>query len=366
MKKKFKQNLGSVIWVWLILVVIIIIPSCQKFPHPQSSYEQVNLVANNNEYGAARIDPTFINGWGMAITPTGNFWVSAANTGLSTVWDKNGTELRPSVTIPSPGNATMGGHPSGQVFNGSTDFKLPNGNPARFIFAGLDGVVTGWNGGDNAVIALNHAKAGYVYTGIALATNAAGANFLYMANFSKKRIDVYDGNWHRVEIAFKDADVPKSYAPFNIQNLNGKLYVMYAKPSEEDHEEKGAGLGYVSIFNADGTLEKHFISAGKLNAPWGVAAAPMNFWTDDHGNPVANVILVGNFGDGKINAFDRSGIYLGTLENKGKPVEIEGLWGISFPPATATAIDPGWLYFAAGPDDETHGLFGYIKNVTKE
>ncbi|MEO7801817.1 MAG: TIGR03118 family protein [Ginsengibacter sp.] len=302
----------------------------------------------------------------MAITPTGNFWVSAANTGLSTIWDKTGVELRPSVTIPSPANATSGGHPSGQVFNGSSDFKLPNGNPARFIFAGLDGVITGWNGGDNAVVALNNAKTGSVYTGIGIATNSAGANFLYMANFGKKRIDVYDGNWQRVDMAFKDADVPKSYAPFNIQNLTGKLYVMYAKASAESEEETGAGLGYVSIFNVDGTLDRHYISAGKLDAPWGVAAAPINFWTDEHGNPTPDVILVGNFGDGKINAFNKSGNYLGTLKSKGKPIEIGGLWGLSFPPATATAIDPGWLYFAAGPDEERDGLFGYLKNVRKE
>ncbi len=323
-------------------------------------------MANNDEYGAARIDPQFLNGWGMAISPNGFFWVSAANTGLSTVWDKNGVEVRPSVTIPSPGNPIMGGHPSGQVFNGTNDFKLPDGNPARFIFAGLDGVITGWNGGNSAVVALNHAKANAVYTGIALASNSAGANFLYVANFSKHRIDVYDGNWTRVDVALKDIDVPKSYSPFNIQNLNGKLYVMYAKVSDEGEEEVGQGLGYVSIYNPDGTLDKHFISAGKLNAPWGVAAAPINFWTDEHGNPVANVILVGNFGDGKINAFDHAGNFLGTLKNKGKPIEIEGLWGISFPPVTATTIDPGWLYFAAGPHEETHGLFGYIKNVTKD
>lgn len=366
MQKKFKHITWWTSNTWFFaLAAIVCIQACKKpLPHHRN-YEQVNLVANNNEYGAQRIDPQFQNGWGLVFSPGGVAWVSAANTGLSAVWDSNGIPIRPFVTIPSPGNPMAGGHPSGQVFNGTTDFKLPNGNPARFIFAGLDGIISGWNGGDAAVIAVNDSKSHAVYSGIALATDNSGANYLYTANFSAGEIEVYDKDWKEVNMAFHDSKVPNDFSPFNIQNINGKLYVMYAKVGPSGEEDAGPGLGYVTIFNPDGTFERRFASQGHLNAPWGITAAPPDFWTDDHNNPVSGVILVGNFGDGHINAFDENGTFLGTLKSKGEPIEIYGLWGISFPPATSP-IDPGKLYFAAGPDNEADGLFGYIENVTKE
>lgn len=365
-KKSQGSNRPLISYAGLFLLgLIMILQACQKPPHrDRKNYTQVNLVANNDEYRAARIDSKFINGWGISFSPGGVAWVSAANTGLSEVWDSLGKEVRPAVTIPSPGDAGMGGHPSGQVFNGTTDFKLPNGNPARFIFAGLDGVITGWNGGDAAVVAVDDSKSGAVYTGIALAADNTGANFLYAANFSARKIDVYDKDWKEVDKPFWDPDIPAGYSPFNIQNIGGKLYVLYAKVGPDGEEEKGLGLGYVDIYNPNGSLVRRFTSKGPLNAPWGVAAAPPGFW-DGGMNDLENVILVGNFGNGQINAFDEWGKHLGTLKSSGKTLVIEGLWGISFAPVSATAVNPGWLFFAAGPDDETHGLFGYIKNTTK-
>ncbi|MEO8412005.1 MAG: TIGR03118 family protein [Ginsengibacter sp.] len=351
----------------LALVGLFLIPfllsmeSCKKEPKELADFNQVNLVANNNEYGATtRVDPTFINGWGIAFSSGGTAWVSAEGSGLSEVWNSAGNVAIPAVTIPSAGDIPTGGHPSGQLFNGTTDFVLANGKPARFIFAGLDGVISGWNGGTAAVSAIDDSKSGAVYTGITLASDG-GANFLYVANFSAGKIDVYDKNWAEVWKSFKDPWVPRGYSPFNIQNIGGMLYVMYAKLGPGGDEEKGAGNGYVAIFNTGGSLVKHFISRGALNAPWGVAQAPAGFFTQDMGmGNTQNAILVGNFGDGRINVYDENGRFIGPLRSKNRPLVIDGLWAISFAPVTATTINPNWLFFAAGPDDEADGLFGYI------
>jgi uncharacterized protein (TIGR03118 family) len=156
-----------------------------------------------------------------------------------------------------------------------------------------------------------------------------------------------------------DPGLPSGYSPFNIQAIDNKLYVMYAKVGADGEEEVGQGKGYVDIFNTDGTLDRRFISNGQLNAPWGVTKAPAEFWGPDA--PGTNVILVGNFGDGHINAYSSDGNFLGQLRASGNPIVIEGLWGIEFAPSTSTAIPHNRLYFAAGPDDEEEGLFGYIR-----
>lgn len=362
MQKIIRQKRSRVLVTgWLFLIAIMLaVPGCKKNPPIPliKNFKQVNLVANNDKYAAARIDPAFLNGWGLAFGGTGIAWISLEGSGLSAVLDKDGNEAIPGgVTIPTVGDPTGGGHPSGQVFNSTPDFKLPNGNKAFFIFAGLDGIISGWNGGPAAVTAIDDSKSHAVYSGIAIAS-VDGNNFLYVANFSAGKIDVYDKNWVEVEKPFKDPRLPEGFSPFNIQNIGGKLYVMYAKVGPNGDETKGAGLGIVDIYRPNGSLEKRFVTGGALNAPWGVAAAPPEFWGTD--SDLANAILVGNFGDGRINVYDWSGRFLGPLRSKEKPLEIDGLWGISFPPVTATTIPPGWLYFAAGPDDEADGLFGYI------
>ena len=344
----------------ILMAVIFIIPGCKKNAPVAliKDFRQVNLVANNDEYAAVRIDPTFINGWGIAFSPTGTAWVSAEGAGYSTVWDKDGNQVLTPVTIPSKSDIATGGHPTGQVFNASTDFNLPNGKPAKFIFAGDDGIISGWNGGPAAVTAIDDSQSGASYTGIAIAS-VDGRNYLYVANFSAHKIDVYDKNWVEVEkMFFTDPNLPDNYSPFNIQNVGGKLYVMYAKIGADGEEVKGHGLGIVDVYKPNGSLERRFVTGGALNAPWGVAAAPAAFW--GAGADVSNAILVGNFGDGRINVYNQSGTFIGPLLSNDKPLEIDGLWGISFAPTTATAINPGWLYFAAGPDEEADGLYGYI------
>jgi uncharacterized protein (TIGR03118 family) len=333
-----------------------------KNPQGQKDFVQVNLVGNNDEYDPAHIDPHLVNAWGIAFSSGGVAWISSQEGHVSAIYDRDGNLIaaRPEVAIPSPGAAT-GGNPTGTVVNidpNTADFKLSNGSAGRFFFVGVDGILSGWNpaSGNFALVIKNNSPAA-VYTGLAMAQNSAGNYYLYAANFSAGKIDVWDKNFTAVQMAFTDPDLPAGYAPFNIQNVNGKLYVMYAKVGADGDEEKRPGLGFVDIYDTNGNLEKRFASHGQLNAPWGVAWAPATFF--DEGGIGQAAILIGNFGDGHINAFSLDGAFLGQLRAHGNPIEIEGLWAITFPPATST-IDPNRLYFAAGPDDEKEGLFGYI------
>jgi len=368
--------LSKAVYPAFALVLLTVIFSCQKNvekttaaneeiatkaipPKELKDFVQVNLVGDNDEYSPAHIDPNLVNGWGISFPASGPAWVSAEGTGKTTIYNGEGVAAGISpVTIPPAGNAPSS-HPTGQVFNPTTDFKLPNGNPARFIFATAEGGVSGWNGGATAIKKVD-AFPNAAFLGIALA-NDAGNNFLYVANFAQGKINVYDKDWVEVTTKpFSDPGIPDGYSPFNIQAIDGKLYVMYAKVDpEEGEEEAGEGLGYVDIFNSDGSFAKRFISNGQLNAPWGIAKAPRGFWGEE--SSTSDVFLVGNFGDGHINAYADNGKFLGQLRQHGEPIVIEGLWGIAFAPSTSTALNRNWLFFAAGPDDEEHGLFGYIK-----
>jgi uncharacterized protein (TIGR03118 family) len=328
------------------------------------NYQQVNLVANNDEYDNPHIDPHLLNAWGLAFSSNGIAWVSSQGGHVSAVYDKEGNMVaaRPEVAIPSP-TGTTGGLPTGQVINSdpnTADFVLSNGSSGRFFFVGLDGVISGWNPGAGNFALKIKSNTGSVYTGVTMIQNSAGEYHLYAANFSLKKIEVWNKNFVSVNLPFSDPGLPAGYSPFNIQAVGGSLYVMYAKLGAGGEPDKGAGLGYVDVYNADGVLEKRFASMDHLNAPWGVAWAPDTFFCDDDGNPTS-VILVGNFGDGYINAYSLKGKFLGQLKgDKGKAIQIDGLWALMFPPATATTIDPNRLYFTAGPDDEEDGLFGYL------
>jgi len=328
--------------------------ACKKDHHDgfQFNVSQVNLVADTEGYNAAQIDTNLVNAWGMAVAPSGPIWVSANHAGVSTIYDNTGKTLRAPVTIPS---ATAGqpGAPTGQIFNSTTDF---GGN--KFIFAGEDGTIAAWSSGSAATIVANRSSSDAVYKGITMA--AVGSdNFLYVANFKGGKIDVYDKNFNYVaDKPFADPDIPAGFGPFNIQNIEGKLYVTYAKlkgPDNED-DEAGPGNGFVDIFNPDGSLIQRFASHGSLNSPWGIALAPAGF--ADAGPS----ILIGNFGDGKINVFDTNGSFKGQLRNNGKEIAISGLWAIDFLKGKVAGGNPSDpLYFTAGPEDESHGLFGYLK-----
>lgn len=356
------------------LIAIVFLCSCQKnIDHPQEkvdelsqksaskalrNFEQVNLVGDNNEYNPAHIDPSLINAWGLTFPASGPAWVSSQGGAVGEIYNSDGTAARAAVTIPSL-TETSGGHPTGIVLNNTQDFKLPNGNPARFIFAEAEGLISGWNGG-NAAIKMTDAAFGNFYFGIALAS-VDGNSFLYAANFSQNRIDVYDKNWVKVEKQFVDPDLREGYSPFNIQNIDGRLYVMYAKHGTKEGEivASSPGNGFIDVFNPNGSFVKRLISAGQLNAPWGITKAPAGFFGEATSRQP--IILVGNFGDGYINAYTSEGVFQGQLRTHDRPIQIERLWGIEFAPETSTTFDHNQLYFAAGPGKEQHGLFGFIK-----
>ncbi len=286
------------------------------------NFTRVVLNANKTGYNALHVNPRLHNAWGMSVSPGGTFWVSAADGGLSFVYDKTGMQVIPAVAIPShlknaPGN------PTGQIFNGTTDFIIPGtGSTAKFIFASEDGTISGWNGGPSAILVADRSKEGASYKGIAMAYNN-GANYLYATNFTKQKIDVFDKDFHHVPTTgFHDADIPAHYAPFNIRNIDSMLYVTYARQTKEgDDDSSGAGLGFVDVYWPNGTLAKHFAAHGTLNAPWGIAKAAQRLLGK-------RALLIGNFGDGRINVFDWDGNFIGQLSVGGKPVSIDGLWAI--------------------------------------
>jgi uncharacterized protein (TIGR03118 family) len=256
------------------------------------------------------------------------------------------------IAIPGPVNPGDGA-PSGQVYNNTSGFMV-SGTAAKFIFVGEDGVISAWVSGAAAVRMATAPDSNTVYKGCAIATDG-GQNYLYCANFKDERVDVYDTNFNLVTgRAFSDPNVPSDFGPFNIANIGGNLYVSYAMPKAPDFgdDSAGAGHGYLAVFSPSGALQKHLYSQGVLNSPWGIAKAPATF------GEFSNDILVANFGDGKINAFDENGAWQGTLKDKDSvDISISGLWGI-------TDGVPGWqdwLYFTAGPNHEAHGLFGYLK-----
>ena len=338
------------------LLLGIALPAAARDINADNLYT-VNNLRSDVPGAAAVLDPDLVNGWGIVASATSPWWVSDNGTSRSTLYNGN-TNAKLGLVVSVPGA------PTGIVFNGSNDFKVDAGTgllAARFIFATDDGQIAGWNGvGTNAISAATTADA--VYLGLAIGASG-GANFLYAANFAGGRIDVFNATYGDGSGAlagdFTDPGLPSGYAPFNIQNIGGELLVAYAKvnPAEPDEELAGEGFGFVSAFGTDGTFHGRIASGGELNAPWGLAMAPANF------GKFSGHLLVGNFGDGRIHAFrngdngwEPHGVMKGTDH---RPIEIDGLWGIGFGNG-ATSGPTNTLFFAAGPDDETHGLFGSI------
>ena len=334
---------------------------------PRVAYESKVLVSNGSQ-PSNFIDPNLINGWGVAFNPNGFVWVSAADSGKSTLYDGNGQPQSLVVTVPGPGGTA--GNPTGIVFSSGADFVVTNGvtsGPARFLFATEQGTIAGWAPNvnpTNALTAVDNSSTGAVYTGLAFGGNGT-THLLYAANFSKQRVDVFDGTFKPVTVpgGFADPRLPKTYAPFGIQAIGGDIYVTYAKQEEPggDEEVKGPGLGFVNVFDSQGRLVRRIASRGPLNAPWGMAMAPASF------GPLAGALLVGNLGDGTINAFGPiSGVFLGKLRGLDKrPIHVDGLWGMQF--GNGVSGQPtNSLFWAAGPNDEEDGAYGVINVVVKE
>jgi uncharacterized protein (TIGR03118 family) len=365
---------------------------------------QTNIVSDLP--GVAQLqDPHLVNPWGIAESSGSPFWISDNGAGVSTLYSVPGAGTpAPSinslvVSIPAPG-APLGsdGTPTGTVFNGdggaTGGFKLkgvltnPNGTTsAIFLFVTEDGTIVGWNpnvnpqgfdptkAGTYGIIAVDNSGSGAVYKGMTFAKSAtpiftgdaASTSVIYVANFHSGKIEVYDRNFGAVTLsagAFSDPDLPKGYAPFNVEVLGGKVYVTYAKQDADKADDvAGPGHGFVDVFNLDGTPglpggTERLASRGTLNSPWGLALAPSSF------GDLAGDLLVGNFGDGRINVFNpTTGAFLGQLKDPdGETIQIDGLWALKVGNGgNGGATDT--VYFTAGLFDETHGLFGSLKGV---
>jgi uncharacterized protein (TIGR03118 family) len=334
-------------------------------------YKRQNLVSDIPNT-ADRIDSNLVNAWGVAFNPFGPVWVADNGTGVSTLYNGTGNLIPLVVQIPSPTNSTGGGNPTGIVFNGSGGFVVSSGTfsgPSHFIFATEDGVIAGWSpnvpnvNSTQAIPIVDNSdtpkSSGAVYKGLALSAGGNGS-LLYATDFHNNKIDVFDSSFKPVTTlpagAFTDPRVPTGFAPFGIQAINGDVYVSYAMQDAARHDDvKGKGLGFVNVFDPNGRLIRRVASRGNLNAPWGMALAPAGF------GRFSNRLLVGNFGDGRINAYDTAtGKFIGQLKVvQGRPIEIDGLWGLAF--GNGFAGQPvNTLFFAAGPNDEANGLYGRI------
>lgn len=348
-------------------------------------YAQTNLVSDIPGL-ATFTDPTLLNPWGIAFFPGASpLWVNDNNAGLSALYFGNGVAFPglPSVIIPAP-MAPIGGTPTGIVANffvGFGAFMIPDPmdtsfGPALFIFSTEDGTIEAWNLGTitppgipnplTAVIVVDNSAGGgptgAVYKGLALGLDSGGNPLLYATNFRTGTVDVFDTNFapHATAGSFTDPNVQHGYSPFGIQNIGGNLWVTYAMQDKAHHDPvKKPAHGFVSVFDTDGNLLAHFAQHGHLSAPWGVALAPASF------GQFANDILIGNFGDGRINAYDpASGHWLGMLaDGSGKPLVNDGLWSLTFsgPAGSTPVLAPAdTLYFTAGLNNEADGLFGTI------
>jgi uncharacterized protein (TIGR03118 family) len=344
---------------------------------PDSAYRQVNLRSDIPGL-AAVTDPDLVNSWGVSGSPGtdqapgGALWVSDNGKDKTTLYT-SGTATTVSkagliVTITS-------GAPTGQVFNGDTnpnDFVVRDAaghsGPAAFIFASENGGIDGWNPGVGVAAGANPPStvtevardngANAVYKGLAQAQASDGKTYLYATNFRSRRVEVYNSDFKPVELPgglFVDRRLPAGYAPFDIAEFAGRLYVTYAKQDAAlEDDVAGPGHGFVDVFTNDGTLIRRLVTRGALNSPWGLALAPGNF------GRFSGALLVGNFGDGHINAYNPdTGAHLGQLRSdRGRPIAIEGLWSLRF--GNGNAAKTNELIFSAGPDHETHGLLGKL------
>jgi len=352
--------------------------------HAHGGYVITPLVSNLAGQ-AAKQDPVLQNAWGIAFLPSGSpFWVNDNATGCSTLYKGDGSAIPLQVSIPLPGGIIAPGSchpvdpnnppnptpaaPTGIVANTSASFVVPGTKiTALFIFATEDGTISAWalglNPATDAVIAVDNSASGAVYKGLVFGLSPKGG-FLYATNFNSGKIDVFgpvgtNGMYTPVTTdgGFWDPNIPPGYAPFNVANIDGDLFVTYALQNAAKHDDvAGRGHGFVDVFDTDGHLLRRFASRGPLNSPWGITRASFAF------GKYSGKILIGNFGDGRINVYDNNGEFIDELEDAhGRALAIDGLWSLTLGGGLGSSSDT--LYFSAGPNGETNGKFGTITPV---
>lgn len=348
------------------LAASMVVPASASPDHETNGFRQINLVSDQ-PHVAPLMDPDLVNAWGLSASPGTDaapgspLWVSDNGADKTTLYaGASATTVSKALAVD-----VTSGTPTGQVFNtDATGFMVHdaggNSGPARFIFDTESGGIDGWNPAVGATVTETAVRNGAnaVYKGLAIATASDGHTYLYAANFRSGRVEAYDDTFTPVELPgglFVDPRIPAGYAPFNVQELAGRLFVTYAKQDATLHDDvAGHGHGFVDVFTNDGALVRRLVTRGVLNSPWGLALAPEGF------GHLGGALLVGNFGNGRINAFDATtGAYKGQLRGPhGRPITIDGLWGLRF--GNGNAAKTGQLLFSAGPDGESHGLLGKI------
>jgi uncharacterized protein (TIGR03118 family) len=332
---------------WLVVLVLLASASAQ--------YQATQLVSNLPGVAPWQ-DTKLVNGWGLARAAGSPFWVSDQGTAFSTLYDGTGTPQGLQVAIPTVGTGFTG--PSGIVFNGSGDFRVTKGGvtaPALFIFATVDGTLSGWNPGvdlTHAVIAPSNSPAGAVYTGLAITTD--GTNLLFAADTANNRVDVYNGSFKLINM-LTDPTIPAGFTAYGIQEINNQIFVTYASVGD-------VANGFIDVFSESGAFVKRFAQGKPLNQPWGMAVAPAHF------GQFSGALLVGNnLPNGMINAFNlQTGKLLGTLkDSSGKPIVIDQLWGLKFGGGTPANGAVNQLFYTAGPSNYVNGTFGVINFVGK-
>jgi uncharacterized protein (TIGR03118 family) len=335
----------------------------------QNEFQQTNLVSNRSDVRAKVTDPHVKNSWGMASALGGPLWVANNGTGSSTVYKLLQDDVPQIQGLVVTLAAQEPWTPTGLVFNpNANQFTFQDDKQTKlgavFIFASEDGRIVAWNpnangaNGNNTIANTVVATPGAIYKGLALAPNAKG-NFIFATNFHAGKVEAFDTSFTpHPEFRFVDRNIPTDFAPFGIQSIGGELFVSFAKQDAGKHDDvAGPGNGFVDVFTTSGELVRRLVMRGALNSPWGMTRAPMGF------GKFGGALLIGNFGDGKINAFDNSGNLLGPVRGRtGQPIVINGLWSLMF--GVFTGADPEDLYFTAGINDEADGLIGELSLAT--